>query len=41
MLRKRAEVFAREKGHSAVTVEHLKTMAARRFGPAGPPRNSG
>ena len=40
MLRKRAEVFARENGHGAVTVEHLKTMAARRFGPNGPPRNT-
>ena len=40
MLRKRAEIFAQEKGHSAVTTEHLKTMAARRFGPAGPPGNS-
>ena len=38
MIRRRAEVFAQEQGHNCVTPNHLKTLAARRFGPAGPPR---
>jgi len=37
MVRKRAEDFVREAGESIVTVEHMATLAARRFGDNGPP----
>jgi radical SAM protein with 4Fe4S-binding SPASM domain len=36
-VRRRAEDHAREVGASAVTAEHLHTLARRRFGDAGPP----
>jgi len=37
MVRKRAEDFVRESGETIVTVEHMATLAARRFGDDGPP----
>jgi radical SAM protein with 4Fe4S-binding SPASM domain len=37
MVRKRAEDFVRETGETVVTVEHMATLAARRFGEDGPP----
>ncbi len=36
MVRKRAEDFVRERGECVVTVEHMATLAARRFGDNGP-----
>jgi len=37
MVKKRAEDFVRESGEAVVSVEHMVTLAARRFGDAGPP----
>ncbi len=37
MVRKRAEDYLREVGETVVTVEHMATLAARRFGDDGPP----
>ncbi len=37
MVRKRAEDFVRESGETEVTVAHMATLAARRFGDDGPP----
>ncbi|MCP4983561.1 MAG: radical SAM protein [Gammaproteobacteria bacterium] len=37
MVRKRAEDYVREVGETVVTVEHMATLAARRFGDDGPP----
>ena len=37
MVKKRAEAHVQEVGDPQVTVEHLSTLAARRFGDAGPP----
>ncbi len=37
MVKKRAEDFVRETGESIVSVEHMATLAARRFGDDGPP----
>jgi len=38
MVKKRAEAYAGELNAAAVTVEHLSTLSARRFGGNGPPR---
>ncbi len=38
MIRRRVEVYVLEQGHVEVTPDHLRTLAARRVGPAGPPR---
>ncbi len=32
MIKKRAETFALEEGDKEVTIEHLATLSARRFG---------
>ncbi|MCP4379113.1 MAG: radical SAM protein, partial [bacterium] len=37
MVKKRAEDFVRESGETVVSVEHMATLAARRFGDDGPP----
>lgn len=37
MVKKRTEAHAQELGESQVTVEHMSTLAAKRFGDAGPP----
>ncbi len=37
MVRKRAEDFVRESGETVVSVEHMATLATRRFGDDGPP----
>ncbi len=37
MVRKRAQDFVRESGETVVSVEHMATLAARRFGEDGPP----
>ncbi len=37
MVKKRAQDFVRESGETIVTVEHMATLAARRFGDDGPP----
>jgi radical SAM protein with 4Fe4S-binding SPASM domain len=36
-VKRRADDYARELGATAVTAEHLQTLARRRFGTAGPP----
>ncbi len=41
MVKKRTEAHVQELGESQVTVEHLSTLAAKRFGDAGPPMMPG
>ncbi len=42
LVKQRAEAFVMELGENLVTVQHLSTLSARRFGEKGPPwRNAG